>query len=173
MDRRVAAPGDTVSCTLLIRNSGPEALASVVLSNTVPPSTSFVPGSLSGPAEYDPVTNRFTWSGSLEPGVTITIGYSLLISPGQLPGASVRNVAHLQEESALELDAEARLRILAPDLSQSQSQVSRSAALPGQVLTYTLALQNDGLAPAQAELVDPTPPLRPTWKDPHGRAAGS
>lgn len=159
MDRRVAAPGDTVSCTLLIRNSGPEALASVVLSNTVPPSTSFVPGSLSGPAEYDPVTNRFTWSGSLEPGVTITIGYSLLISPGQLPGASVRNVAHLQEESALELDAEARLRILAPDLSQSQSQVSRSAALPGQVLTYTLALQNDGLAPAQAELVDPTPPF--------------
>jgi len=158
MGRRVAAPGETVSCTLQIRNGGTEALAGVTLSNTVPVSTTFVPGSLWGPAEYDPLANRLTWSGSLDSGEVVTTGYSLELAPGLPPGTPVRNVAHLEEESALWLDAEAQLRILAPDLFKSRSHVSRSTGLPGQVLTYTLTLQNDGLAAAQAQLLDATPP---------------
>jgi uncharacterized repeat protein (TIGR01451 family) len=144
--------------TLTIRNSGPELLSSVTLSNTVPLSTTFVVGSLEGPATYDPASKRILWNGELVAGGSITIGYRLQLDP-QLPdGTVVRNVAHLSDERGLNLDRVATSRVNTADLSGSVKAASTKIAGPGQTITYTMLLRNDGSSPAQAQLKDPYPP---------------
>jgi uncharacterized repeat protein (TIGR01451 family) len=123
----------------------------------VPPATTYVAASLQGPAAYDPVLNRFVWDGALGSGESIVVTYQLLVNGATAEGTTVRNVAHLNDESGLTIDRVAVSRVNAPDLSMSDKSARTFNASPGQVLTYTLALRNDGLRPAEAHLVDPVP----------------
>jgi uncharacterized repeat protein (TIGR01451 family) len=156
-DRSVAAPGEQITYTLAIRNAGNRPLSTVFLSNTVPVSATYVSGSLVGPAEYDSVTNRFTWSGALAPNETITVAYRLQLEAPLPDGARIRNVAHLTDDSGLGLDRIAAVRINTPHLATSVKMASTEPATPGQVLTYTLFLYNSGLRPAPAQMIDSIP----------------
>jgi uncharacterized repeat protein (TIGR01451 family) len=156
-DRPVTAPGEQATCTLALRNTGSRALSGVSLSNTVPLSTTYVPGSLEGPAAYDPLANRFTWNGGLAAHETITVAYRLELDAPLSDGAQIQNVARLTDESGLGLDRIAGIRINTPHLATSLKLVSTELGASGQVLTYTLLLRNDGLRPAPARLMDPTP----------------
>jgi uncharacterized repeat protein (TIGR01451 family) len=157
VDRTAAMGGERLAYTLRIHNSGSRALNSVHLANTVPLSTTFVPGSLAGPAEYDPVQDRFAWRGALDSGQTITVSYQLQLENGLRNGASVRNVARLEDETGLALDREVISRIGTPELSGSRMVASTERARSGQVVNYTLVLRNHGLEVAQAHLVDLIP----------------
>jgi uncharacterized repeat protein (TIGR01451 family) len=157
--RGAVAAGEAITFTLQIRNTGPATLSGTWMSNPVPAHTSYAPGSLTGPAEYDPLAGCFTWSGALSAGQVVTVGYQLLLDADLPVGAMVENVAHLQEESGLQMDASAQLRVGTPDLSGSLMQVNLPSALPRQVLTYTLTLRNVGLSSAQATMTDATPPF--------------
>jgi uncharacterized repeat protein (TIGR01451 family) len=157
VDRPVAAQGDELAYTLSIRNTGPRLLSNVSLSNSVPTSTTYVASSLQGPAHYDPLTERFTWNGSLDSGQTITVGYRLQLDAALPDGAEIPNVASLSDESGLSIDRLSAVRVNSPDLSSSGKTVETQKAAPGQTLTYTLTLRNDGLRTAQARLNDPFP----------------
>jgi uncharacterized repeat protein (TIGR01451 family) len=157
VDRLSVAAGQQVNYTLTVRNAGPAPLNNVVLSNPVPALTSYVAGSLVGPAQYDPVAAQFVWSGPLYVGETLGIRYRLEMDGSLSDGAAVHNVAHLSDETGLTLDLEAISRVRAPDLSGSVKVVSAQVARPVEVLTYTLILENAGLTPADARLVDPAP----------------
>jgi uncharacterized repeat protein (TIGR01451 family) len=154
VDRAVVSGGEILSYTLLIRNTGAKLLDNVTLSNPVPAHTTFVPGSLEGPARHDAVGNRFTWNGALAPGQTIRVGYQLRVDDLLPDGTAVRNVAQLSDESGIALDRIAISRLRTPDLSASSKVSSAAIAQSTQALTYTLALQNDGLRSAQAQLID-------------------
>lgn len=54
-------------------------------------------------------------------------------------------------------------RTIAPDLSTSRKEVSRAAALPGQVLTYTLSLVNTGELNAVGARLTDTLSISATW----------
>ena len=162
-EHRVAAQGDQLGYTLLIRNTGPRLLNSVSLSNTVPTSTAYVDSSLQGPAHYDPLTNRFTWNGPLDSGQTITVTYRLQLDAALPDGATISNVARLSDESGFSVDRLTTVCVGTPDLSFSSKAVSTQKGTPGQTLTYTLTLRNDGLRPADARLSDPLP-LSATYK---------
>jgi uncharacterized repeat protein (TIGR01451 family) len=156
-DRRVVGEGEQLAYTLLIRNTGPAPLSNVSLSNTVPLSTTYIPGSLEGPAQYDPATDRFTWTGALAPDQIVTIRYRLQLDSSIPDGTNVRNRARLSDESGLTLDLAAVSRVNTPDLFGSAKAVNLDAANSTQALTYTITLRNDGLRPAQAHLIDPLP----------------
>lgn len=158
VDHATATAGDSLAYTLQIRNTGPRALDSVSLSNTLPISASYVDGSLEGPATYDPTTRRFTWTGALAAGKAVTVRYRAQLDATLPPGSMVRNVAHLEDKSGLALERSAVSRIETPDLSSSAKLVSKAIATPGEILTYTITLRNTGLQPAAAELLDPWPP---------------
>ncbi len=159
MDRAVVAPSAKLQVALTVLNTGPAPLSGVVLSNTVPPFTTYVPGSLEGPAEYDPAANRFTWTGALQPDQVIDVTYLLQVDSAAPAGTVVRNVASLSDESGLALERGAVSRVNTPDLSPSIKVASALVASPSYALAYTLRLHNAGLELAQASLVDPTPPL--------------
>jgi uncharacterized repeat protein (TIGR01451 family) len=157
VDKPVVADGTLLNYTLAIRNTGPDMQSGVTLSNTVPFGASFLPGSLTGPATYDLATDRFTWQGALAPGQAITITYGLQVDSALPDNTLVRNVAHLVDQSGLPLLLVADSRVNAPDLTRSQKHNPGSAALVGQVLTYTLVLQNDGLRDTYGQLADLIP----------------
>jgi uncharacterized repeat protein (TIGR01451 family) len=92
----------------------------------------------------------------------------LALDPEIGDGSTIPNVARLRDESGLSLELVATTRINAPDLSASYKLVSDQAGVPGQILTYTLVLRNDGLQPSTATLVDAVPlglsyPVGPAW----------
>jgi len=144
--------------TIEIRNTGPQPLAGVSLSNTIPVSASYVAGSLQGPASYDPATRRIHWVGPLPAGQGVTVRYRVQLDAPLPPGSGISNVVHLRDESGLAVERAVLSRIETPDLSASTKVVTAEEAIVGQVLTYTITLSNDGLAPAPVELVDPWPP---------------
>nr|NIV35440.1 S8 family serine peptidase [Anaerolineae bacterium] len=146
-----------LTCTLSVRNTGSRLLSEAALSNPVPPSTSFVQGSLEGPATYDPATRRFTWAGALAPGQAITVTYRLQIDRPLPDGTRIENVATLSDETGLSLERVAASRVDGPYLGGSTKIASAAIGPPGHVLTYTLNLRNDGLRAAQARLTDPIP----------------
>ncbi len=158
VDRRAAGQGQELAYTLHVRNTGPALLTSVSLSNTLPLSTSYVAGSLEGPASYDPAGRRVTWQGSLAPGQDVVIRYRVQLHSPLPEGAVIHNRAWLADESGLWLERGASSRVEAPDLSASTLAVEPAKGLPGQVLTFSFALRNDGVRVAQARLVAPFPP---------------
>jgi uncharacterized repeat protein (TIGR01451 family) len=166
----VVSPGEVLTYTLSIRNTGPRLLSGAVLSNSVPLSTTFVPGSLQGPAVYDPPGNQVTWNGPLAPGQTVTVSYRVEIDAALPAGSIVQNVARLSDESGLALERTAASRIDSPYLAGSAKTASSREATPGQILTYSLYLRNDGRQPAEADLIDPIP-LRTSYQPGSGWAS--
>jgi uncharacterized repeat protein (TIGR01451 family) len=159
VDRLAAEEGERLAYNLLIRNTSPNHLRDVQLSNPLPSATSLVAGSLEGPAVYDPAGHRLVWQGSLDSGAILRISYSLQLNRGLESGMMVRNVAHLLDETGLAIERAATAWVGTPDLSASTKEVSADPGRPTQVLTYTLTLRNNGLRPAQVQLSDPVPPL--------------
>jgi uncharacterized repeat protein (TIGR01451 family) len=170
VDQPVASRGEQLAYTLRIHNGGAARLEKASLSNPLPRGTSYVEGSLVGPAAHEPTTDRITWSGAMAPGETVTIGYRLKLNDSLAAGTVVRNVAHLNDGSGLAIESVAMSRIDAPDLSGSVKVVSMQVARSNQVLTYTFTLKNNGLRTAQARLTDPIP-LHTSYRS--GSAAAS
>jgi uncharacterized repeat protein (TIGR01451 family) len=158
VNRAAVGQGQELSYTVHIRNTGPALLANASLSNTLPLSTSFVAGSLEGPAGYDPATRRLSWQGPLAPGQDVVIRYRVQPDSALPAGAAIHNRAWLADESGLWLERAASSRVEAPSLSASTLAVEPAKGLPGQVVTFSFALRNDGVRAAQARLVAPFPP---------------
>ena len=157
VDLPVVGSGEELAYTLSIRNTGPRRLDEVTLANPVPPSTTFVPGSLEGAAAYDPGAQSIIWAGMLDPGQALTVTYRLQVDP-QLPnGTVIENIALLGDETGLHLARTTTSRIDSPHLGDSAKVVSAELSPPGQALNYTLSLQNNGLRSTEAQLVDPIP----------------
>ncbi len=157
VDRGAVGQGQELGYTLQMRNTGPALLTGASLSNTLPLSTSYVAGSLEGPASYDPSSRRVSWQGALAPGQTVEIGYRVQLE-GLLPeGTVIRNHARLSDETGLWLDRVTSSRVEAPDLSASTLAVEPGLARTGLVVTFSFALRNEGVRGTRARLVAPIP----------------
>ena len=156
--RGAAGQSQVLSYALQIRNTGPALLTGASLSNTLPLSTSYVAGSLVGPASYDPSSRRIAWQGALAPGQKVEVQYRVRLDNSLPEGTVIRNRARLADESGLWLDRVASSRVEAPDLSASTLAVEPALSRTGQVVTFSFALHNEGVRAAQARLVAPIPP---------------
>ena len=164
-DRETVGPGEALTCTLRLVNDGPLTVTAS-LSNTLPPDTTLVTGSLSGPGVYVPASRRVIWSGPLGAGEEVTISYRLSVSAGLAPGTMLVDVAALTlEEYGIRFQRHAVVRVDAPDLSPSVlgcQPVVRS----GRVATCSVQIVNRGAAaptaavtvrlPLDSELVTPS-----------------
>jgi uncharacterized repeat protein (TIGR01451 family) len=157
VDLPVVAAGGELEYTLSIRNTGPRRLDEVTLENPVPPYTTFVPGSLDGPAAYDPGAQSIVWTGPLDAGQTLTVTYRVQVDRQVSDGTIIENIAVLRDETGLTLERATTSRVDNPYLGGSAKFVSAEFSQPGRALTYTLSLRNDGLRPAQAHLIDTIP----------------
>jgi uncharacterized repeat protein (TIGR01451 family) len=159
-DKGTVTGGDTLVYTTTLHNDGPTTITAS-LSNTLPVSLTMVPGSLIGPAAYEPPARRVSWEGPLGPGTAVTITYRVTAAVGIPSGTPITNTARLGlEDQVIRFNRTAVVRAGVPDLSASTFGCSPSAAMPGAAVTCTLALANSGLADALTAVVTNPLPSR-------------
>jgi uncharacterized repeat protein (TIGR01451 family) len=159
----VAAAGDRVAFTLTARHSGSAPIHATVTA-TLPLSVTFVPGSLSSGAAFDPASGRVTWAGSLNSSAAVTMSYqvtlnaALLTDTGVWPGMPLTTTAVFRDDAhGISFDQLAVVRVAAPSLSLSVFSVP-SPVRPNAPLTVTLVAFNSGQAPAMEARVMALPP---------------
>ncbi len=156
VDRRVAAAGDELAYTLVVRNADTRPV-SATLSARLPAETTYVPGSVTGGARYDPAGHRIIWGGTLPAhGAHVITFRGTLADPLPL-GTVVTATAILTDDTALPLRRPARTEVNVPLLDTATLAVSSPAPGPGAVLTCTARLTNTGTALATASLTVAVP----------------
>jgi len=174
VDRRVGS-APTRTYTLTLRNL-PAVAHQVAVTNTLPPSLTLAPASLTGGALYDPVAHEITWHGSLPAGGQHRLVYEAVIPGDARPGARIDNAVTISYAShRLSWRQTASTWFDAPDLAPSTLHVSPTVIMPGRIVTYTAIVHNDSLMPAAAvsatlRLPDPLTPLTPTLRSSSGLA---
>ncbi|MCR4407174.1 MAG: S8 family serine peptidase [Anaerolineae bacterium] len=164
-DHTPVASGSTVTYALVMRNDHSQVLARATVSNTIPANTSYVPGSLQPTqAIYHPLTRTITWQGPLAAGAAVILTYRLAVDDPLPASTYITNVARLEDaDHGLSFRRQAVVRVNAPDLSPSTFTVNRDAAQPGDVLTYTVVLRNEGIMDAVGASVSAPVPTHTTY----------
>ena len=150
VDKILAAEGERLTYTAVLVNDGRADINAVLFTATLPLSTTFVPGSLSPPqAAYD--DGRITWHGPLARNQALTITYQADLADGIPPGTWVMPTVDIRHgDQGITFHRWTRTRVNAPDLEPSTFTVAPTEAQPGDVLTYTLIVRNQGVIDAPA-----------------------
>jgi len=92
VNRATAQPGDSLLYTIVLNNTG--ALdADAYLTDAIPPYTTYVLGSATGGAVYNPALNQIEWTGTIRVGVSIAITFRVVVNPGTPNGTVIVNTA--------------------------------------------------------------------------------
>ena len=118
--------GDVLEYTIALENTGQDAATNSVITDNIPPNTTYVPGSISivyGPnmgaqtdgsgddrAEFDAANNRIvarvgsgstsSMGGTLDPDVPTAVRFRVTINPGTIDGTGIFNQALLAYKKA-------------------------------------------------------------------------
>jgi uncharacterized repeat protein (TIGR01451 family) len=149
VDKELAAEGDVLTYTIVLKNTGTTDVANATLSNTIPAHTNYVPHSLSGGARYDPLNNRVYWDGTVAAGTSLTFTYQAAIASPLPDGTTIVNVAQIGDGTHIFFDKTAATIVDVPDLSSSTKQVDKWIAEKGDPLIYTISLKNTGTLDAK------------------------
>jgi uncharacterized repeat protein (TIGR01451 family) len=175
VDRPTAAAADILTYTVDYAVSGSAVASAVRLADSIPPGTSYVPGTMRwngapltdapgddagfiAPAGNGVVVVDF---GTLTPGATGSVTFQVQVNPG--PARTVDNRSNVTFNSAgasdTALSNTVHTNVLVPALSLSKQLTSPSVALVGQQVHYTLRYGNAaGAAPAQSVVLTDTLP---------------
>jgi uncharacterized repeat protein (TIGR01451 family) len=149
------SPGGAIQYTLVIRNTGLLQVSGVVMTDVLPAGTTFVncvaPGCTTAPAA-GATSGTMTWNaaniGTIAAGGTVTRSFNVTVSAGQVDGGSIVNGASL---TATGLAAPVQSNLVTnPVSAPPRIAVTKSASPapgnvgPGQVITYTLTVTNNG-----------------------------
>jgi uncharacterized repeat protein (TIGR01451 family) len=93
VDRLLAQPGEAFTYTLVIANGGDGPAVGATLSDTLPVSVTYVAGSVTGGATYDPAARAIVWSGTVGAGAAVTVTYQVMVDPGPGRGTTFVNRA--------------------------------------------------------------------------------
>ncbi|MFQ5814205.1 MAG: kelch repeat-containing protein, partial [Anaerolineae bacterium] len=158
VDKVTASPGQVLTYTIALNNPGNTDFVGVSLVDPIPAHTTYVTGSISGGAIHDEETNRIEWSGTVTAGASITFTFQVMLDSPLLGRTTIANVAAVNDGRGTSFTKKTATKAQAANLETSIKQVDKTAALSGEVLTYTIVLSNTGSVDAVgASLVDPLP----------------
>jgi len=159
VDRGTAAPGDVLLYTLTLLNTGNMNAHGARITDTIPLSTTYVAGSVTGGATYDAGNNRILWNGDVNKGTPVVVTFRVRTNNPLPNGTLISNTAQIYDGFQPTLLTRTADTIIgsAPNLSASTKTVNRPTAEPGDVLTYTLVLRNSGNANTNVTLSDALP----------------
>ncbi len=97
----IPMPGDPVSYTIILQNSGAET-ATVYLTDTLPISVTYISGTLaasSGTAVFSDTSGTVYWEGDIAAGGLVTLTFAATVSPTLPTGALVTNTAYFSDQT--------------------------------------------------------------------------
>jgi hypothetical protein len=148
VDRRVGLVGKPRTYTITVQQMGNGISNPVWLTNTLDIWLQIDLDSVTGGAAYNPAARQLTWSGTLPGGDSHTITYQA--TPGGiLPwGHRLENVVELHDgRHNLTFTRQATSWVNAPEVVATMTAVPNQP-LAANIFTYTVGLQNVGLAAA-------------------------
>lgn len=156
-----AYAGDTLSYAVYFRNDG-ETPASVSMTDTLPLDTTYVAGSLSassGTAFYFPPQRTVFWVGDVALGMPVSITFDVATDGDIVSGTLITNYAEYSlNHTVYELSATTEITTPPPiDLSGSTKTVTPTLVFPGDLVTFTVTLENSGAQTATVILTDTVP----------------
>ncbi|WDH84704.1 DUF7507 domain-containing protein [Paenibacillus urinalis] len=157
-----AAIGDVITYTLTASNNGVEPVSNVIVSDTIPQGTVFVPGSVRVNGVVSQASNPSAGVaiGSVPGQSSVVVSFQLQVAALNESGL-VANQANVAFTSGTFTGASVSNTVILPvynaDISIAKS-ASLSNVTVGQTLTYTFILSNTGNTPAFATLFDELPP---------------
>lgn len=161
----MALPGGTFTYTLSLLNTG-HVSAAVTVTDPIPSGTQYQAGSATGGATFDGSANAVVWTGEMLPGDSHRLTFAVMVAPDVPVGTVIRNTAAVDtctepcrsNGSKASLDLVALTTVIQPDFSRSTKLVDRKEARSGDVLNYTIRVENSSPIPiAGMSVVDPLP----------------
>lgn len=154
--------GDTMIYTSVITNSGTEPLTNVSFSDPVPLGASFVPGSVLIDSLVSPEADPGAGIqlSDIGPGDSVTVAFFVTVT-SLPPGGSITNTSSVSYASGGGIgsnlsDAVAR-RVFVPIYSIIKS-ADKSFTFVGDIITYSIAVTNNGNITSNLSLIDPVQP---------------
>lgn len=150
-----AYPGASVVYTLTVRNLGPSVATDTRITDVVPAGLTFV--SVSGCTNLGSSNQVVCALGDLSAGAVQTILVTATVDGNVYPGASLENVVDVTTTSTdnnlLNNRADADTTVLgAADITINKTQITANPITAGDLVTYTITINNTG--PGMARAVD-------------------
>jgi uncharacterized repeat protein (TIGR01451 family) len=156
-----AAVGDTLTYTSVISNNGIAPVTNVVLSDPIPPGSTFVPGSVTVAGSPRPAADPATGItiGTIAAGTSVTVTFQVNVT--SIPASSQLSNRSSASYSSGTFTAITQSNITTtpvyqPVISIAKSAGTASATVGGNVL-YTLLVQNTGNLAAAVTVTDNIP----------------
>lgn len=182
VDSTLAIPGDILTYTMTVANTGTANATSVTATETLPTQVTFVSATTSA-GTYDSATGIWT-VGNVAAGATETLTVTATVNAGtegstavdrfevqSPPGVAPPEVENPCTDNAAQSCADTDIvgPPAAPELVQSKA-VDQSIASPGDAVTYTMQIANVGTANATGVTATDTLPAGVTFAtaDTHG-----
>lgn len=139
----IAVPGDVVTYTIVLSNSGLPFYETVRVTDTLPAGLTYVSDSLTATlGMVEASAPVLKWSGVMSSTRLVTVTFRALVTAQT--GQMITNAAVIDPVINQPLIRTAPLTVKAVDLSTSQKRSSTTRAWFGDSVTYTLALKNTG-----------------------------
>ncbi len=135
-------PGDQLTYTIELRNTGTADLINAVIEDTLPPNTSFISASGNG---FLSSANLVRWfAGTISAGGQTTVTYSTRIVSGLTEGTFIANTAQARADNHNQVSSNEVTTVirLGQGSANLQKTVDRLQARRGETLIYTLTFVN-------------------------------
>lgn len=152
------ALGEVLTYTITLINGGGRS-PTTTLTDTIPEGSEYISGTFSasaGVGGYNAETGMIEWSGDVAGGDVISMSFAITVgAPLTTPYNLVTNTARLLDAVAFETLLVDVVQILPPDLSSSSKTSTPNLVEMGDLLTYTLTINNSGANALGITLTDP------------------
>lgn len=170
VDLAYAAPGDIITYTLTLNNSGNVSADNVVLTDAIPTGTTFVPGSLVGATGTPPTLTLnapITAGGSATVSFKVQVGTTIpvpnpLVNTATAAFTYTVNPQNPDGETGTSASNAVNTQVIGAVVDTLKT-VDKTFAEPGDVLTYTLTLKNSGNTPANNVVITDAIPAGTTY----------
>ena len=153
-----AAPGETITYTILVANAGPGRATSVVVTDTLPPGLTFVAAPNGGTL----AANIVTWPTlqSLNAGASVQYSVSAVVSAGThtnvaaVTAATADTVLNSNRATATTVASEADLAV---------SKTGPASVVAGDLITWSITVSNNSQSPSTSVLLQDSLPTGVTF----------